>query len=110
MGIPSTWSLGRTGRKATAERKQALWRAGVASDDLIPLNRNLGSVLRMRVDRNLAGLVCRNNTPMAGSLTQTKRGCSSFLGRYIGCRLHLLSPQHTQTDAQVCPKLSALGT
>lgn len=81
---------------------------GVASDDLIPLNRNLGSVLRMRVDRNLVGLVCRNNTPMAGSLTQTKRGCLSLLGRYMGCRLHLLSPQHTQTDAQVCSKLPSL--
>lgn len=45
---------------------------GVASDDLIPLNCHIGSFLSVRVDRNLVGLVYRNNTPMAGSLTQTK--------------------------------------
>lgn len=37
---------------------------GVASDDLIPLNCNIGSFLSVRVDRNLVGLVCRNKTPL----------------------------------------------
>lgn len=71
-GNPFSLELGRSDKKARTGSTE-----GVVSNDLIPLNGNTGSFLCMRVDRNLLGLVCRNNTPMAGSPTQTGVSCPS---------------------------------